>query len=185
MSRGYSYTNGTFTKSVDDSVWEIVSANAFVEIILVVLLLYLILRAFQFVVLIMDVIFTWLEPRPNSVGIRRSMDSLPLWLKVWVILFVIVVVLMLIASRSDPHLTVYTAVIFAMVASTFHTFFWGKAFKYYISKGYTYDKLSKFPFFPKRGKRIRTTAQCVLSWVIFEASLFFAEAKGWVELIPL
>ena len=181
MSRGFSYTNGTFIKSVDSSKWEIVSANAFVETILVVLLFYIILRGFQFAVMILDLMVLWMERKPVSLGKIAS----PLWFKAWVILFVILVILMLIASRSDPHLTVFAAVIFALVGSAFHTFFWGMAYRQFASKGFSFDKFREFPFFPKKGKRLRTTIQCVLSWIIFEASLFFAEANEWVELVPL
>ena len=185
MISSYRHENGTFIKSVDGSQWEIVSANAFVETILGLLLTYLILRTLQFFVLILDATFDWIEPRPNSTGIRRSMDSLPLWLKAWVILFVFLFVPMLVVSRNDPFLTTYVAVFFAILGSTFHTLFWGFTYRHFVSKGFSYDKIRQLPFFPKKGRRLRTTIQCVLSWVIFEASLFFAEAKGWVELVPL
>jgi hypothetical protein len=185
VSRGYSYTNGTYTKSVDGSQWEIVSVNAFVETILGLLLTYMILRTLLFFVLIIDATFDWLEPRPNSVGLRRSMDSLPLWFKAWVLLFVLHVASMPVGIRNDPFLTTYEAVFFALFSSTFHTLFWGFAFRHFASKGFSSDKIRQLPFFPKKGKRLRATVQCVFSWIIFEASLFFAEANEWVELIPL
>jgi hypothetical protein len=181
----YTHENGTFTKSVDGSQWEIVSANGFVEAILVVLLTYLILRTLLFFVLILDATFDWIQPRPNSAGLRRSMDSLPLGFKAWVILFVFLVIPMLVVSRNDPFLTTYVVVFFALAGSTFLTLFWGFAFRHFASTGFSYDKIRQLPFYPKKGKRMRTTIQCVLSWVIFEASLFFSEAKGWVDLVPL